>query len=299
MADRSGLDLRCSTLPTQQRTAVSSRRARHTDMREGAGRVPIRAALASPFGAVADLACASEGAKMNGRTISSEGAMNAVFDAGSVDATQTRTRTRTRTRTLPTASRYDGSPSRENDDTTGSDPALPERRPASILAMQRAAGNRAVAAALGSRTGDRVSDPSRPPQRRRSGDRDGDGSRQRPRSSAPLEVQRSLKFEFQTANTVWAVKNTGSPDPKRLPRKYAATSRGYGKSASQERGDRPAYLAVEKGRAGPQERPGRLRGGAGSAGHRGTSSQPGTATTGPNTEGVPIHQAGETGGIVG
>jgi hypothetical protein len=57
-------------------------------------------------------------------------------------------------------------------------------------------------------------------------------------------IQRALKFEIQTRNYVWAVKNRGDPDPTRLPRKYAPTTRGYGKYAGEERGDRPAYLAV-------------------------------------------------------
>ncbi|HEX2208202.1 MAG TPA: DUF4157 domain-containing protein [Longimicrobium sp.] len=60
----------------------------------------------------------------------------------------------------------------------------------------------------------------------------------------PAAVQRALKFEFQTTNHVWAVKNTGAPDPKQLPRKYAPTSVGYAEGAGEERGDRPAYLSV-------------------------------------------------------
>ena len=164
--------------------------------------------------------------------------MDAVFDTGSVDGA--------RTRTPASAARRDGSPGVGIDDGTDGASVLFERRPASILAMQRAAGNHAVASALGSGTRDRVADPSKPRPRSRSDCRadDGGSSRRPPADGAALTVQRSLKFEFQTANTVWAVKNTGSADPQRLPRKYAATSRGYGRSASQERGDRPAYLAV-------------------------------------------------------
>lgn len=58
-------------------------------------------------------------------------------------------------------------------------------------------------------------------------------------------VQRSLKFEIQTKNKVFAIKNTGPADPKLLPRKFASTSKGYTEEVdSQERGDLPAYLSV-------------------------------------------------------
>jgi uncharacterized protein DUF4157 len=68
-------------------------------------------------------------------------------------------------------------------------------------------------------------------------------------------VQRSLKFEIQTNNHVWAVKNTGDPDPRLLPRKYAPTTVGYEEGAGQERGDKPAYLSVGL-KGGPARRKG-------------------------------------------
>jgi hypothetical protein len=66
-------------------------------------------------------------------------------------------------------------------------------------------------------------------------------------------VQRSLKFEIQTGNKVWAVKNAGAPDPRLLPRRYAATSKGYDEGSGEERGSQPAYLSV--GRKGGPARP--------------------------------------------
>jgi len=70
------------------------------------------------------------------------------------------------------------------------------------------------------------------------------------RSARAGIIQRALKFEFQTRNFVWAVKNTGAPDPKLLPRKYAPTSAGYEDWAGEESGDKPAYLALGH-RGGP------------------------------------------------
>jgi hypothetical protein len=71
----------------------------------------------------------------------------------------------------------------------------------------------------------------------------------------PSAIQRSLKFEIQTTNSVWAVKNTGTPDPRLLPRKYAPTTVGFGEHAGEERGDRPAYLSIGR-EGGPARRKG-------------------------------------------
>jgi hypothetical protein len=63
------------------------------------------------------------------------------------------------------------------------------------------------------------------------------------------KVMRAMKFEFQTGNYVWAIKNTGNPDPVLLPRKYAPTSTSYTDDtpgASEERGDKSAYLSTGK-----------------------------------------------------
>lgn len=67
---------------------------------------------------------------------------------------------------------------------------------------------------------------------------------------APAAVQRALKFEIQTTNRVWAVKNTGAPDPRLLPRKYASGTVGFNEGAGEESGNRPAYLSVGR-RGGP------------------------------------------------
>ena len=68
-------------------------------------------------------------------------------------------------------------------------------------------------------------------------------------------IQRALKFEIQTQNSVWAVKKTGAPDPRLLPRKYAPTTVGFKEGAGEERGDRPAYLSVGR-EGGPARRKG-------------------------------------------
>jgi hypothetical protein len=70
-------------------------------------------------------------------------------------------------------------------------------------------------------------------------------------------VQRSLKFEIQTGNKVWAVKNIGDPDPRLLPRKYAATSKDYAEGSGEERGDKPTYLSVGR-MGGPARRKGQV-----------------------------------------
>jgi|GEM_PF-5183970 len=57
-------------------------------------------------------------------------------------------------------------------------------------------------------------------------------------------VQRAMKFEFQTGNYVWAINETGTPDPKLLPRKYAPTTVGFAEGSGEESGDKPAYLAT-------------------------------------------------------
>jgi hypothetical protein len=72
---------------------------------------------------------------------------------------------------------------------------------------------------------------------------------------APHTIQRALKFEFQTGNHVWAVKNSGAPDPRLLPRKYAPTTVGYKEGSGEERGDRPAYLSVGQ-KGGPAKKAG-------------------------------------------
>jgi len=114
---------------------------------------------------------------------------------------------------------------------------------AGVLKLQRAVGNRAVGRALAGRSADQnvrgavAAEPAEP--------------RQRPPADArthpdqpETSVQRSLKFEIQTRNRVWAVKNAGAPDPKLLPRKYSARSKGYSEGSGEESGDRPAYLSV-------------------------------------------------------
>jgi hypothetical protein len=70
-------------------------------------------------------------------------------------------------------------------------------------------------------------------------------------------IQRSLKFEFQTNNHVWAVKNSGAPDPRLLPRKYAPTTVGYKEGSGEERGDQPAYLSVGQ-KGGPARKKGEV-----------------------------------------
>ena len=76
-------------------------------------------------------------------------------------------------------------------------------------------------------------------------------------AAAQGTIQRSLKFEFQTGNHVWAVKNSGTPDPRLLPRKYAPTTKGYREGAGEERGDRPAYLSVGR-EGGPARKRGHV-----------------------------------------
>jgi hypothetical protein len=134
-----------------------------------------------------------------------------------------------------------------------------------LLSLQRQAGNQAVATALASRARQGQEQAADQPGPTRSGatksasDRGGDrraGTRApaRPVNMPPgVALQRSLKFELQTTNRVWAVKNTGDADPLLLPRKYAPTSKGFGKKAGEERGDLPAYLSV--GRKGGPARP--------------------------------------------
>ena len=70
------------------------------------------------------------------------------------------------------------------------------------------------------------------------------------RGNLERKVQRAMKLEFQTGNFVWAVKDTGAPDPKLLPRKYSPTTVGYREGAGQEKGSEPAFLSV-----GPHGRP--------------------------------------------
>lgn len=57
-------------------------------------------------------------------------------------------------------------------------------------------------------------------------------------------LQRAIKLEIQTSNHVWAVKRSGRPDPRLLPRKYAPTSKGYRDEFGEESGDKPAYLSA-------------------------------------------------------
>ncbi|MBI3509706.1 MAG: DUF4157 domain-containing protein [Bacteroidetes bacterium] len=59
------------------------------------------------------------------------------------------------------------------------------------------------------------------------------------------KIQRSMKFEFQTENKIYAINNTGAPDQKLLPRKFGETSTTFDEDPHNEAGgDQPSYLAV-------------------------------------------------------
>src|SRR3954471_12758305 len=66
-----------------------------------------------------------------------------------------------------------------------------------------------------------------------------------------------MKFEIQTDNFVWAIKNKGPTKPHLLPRKFAPTSGGLEEGRGEERGDRPAYLSVGH-KGGPARKKGSI-----------------------------------------
>ena len=79
-------------------------------------------------------------------------------------------------------------------------------------------------------------------------------------TGAPTTIQRAMKFEIQTQNYVWAVKNSPpaakgatkkavDPDPTLLPRKFSPSSKSLAETAGSEAGgDTVEYLSI--GRSG-------------------------------------------------
>jgi hypothetical protein len=79
-------------------------------------------------------------------------------------------------------------------------------------------------------------------------------------TGAPTTIQRAMKFEIQTQNYVWAVKNSPpaakgatkkavDPDPTLLPRRFSPSSKSLTKTAGSEAGgDTVEYLSI--GRSG-------------------------------------------------